>query len=105
MNESDHIPDWVSDVIRVRAVVGALGEAASGETTNDDQATRAWWKSRSTSAAGRAALAQLFPRTAISAALSVVSRAARVVHDERIGQPGVMHLFRLPASDETVIDR
>lgn|GEM_PF-2039027 len=100
MSERDTMPDWVAEVIRARAIVGALGEPDA----NDAEA-RNWWPSRATSQAGRAMLAQLFPRTAASAALTTVSRAAALVHEERIGQPHVVHLFRLPTSDEVVIGR
>lgn len=100
MSERDTMPDWVADVIRARAIVGALGEPGANDTE-----ARNWWPSRATSQAGRAMLAQLFPRTAASAALTTVSRAAALVHEERIGQPHVVHLFRLPTSDEVVIGR
>jgi hypothetical protein len=100
MSERELMPDWVADVIRARAIVGALGEPV-----NDDPETPRWWPSRATSDAGRFGLTQIFPRTAVSAALAIVSRAAAIVHDERIGQPHVVHLFRLPTADEIVISR
>lgn len=100
MSERDTMPDWVADVIRARAIVGALGEPV-----NDDPESPRWWPSRATSSAGRYGLTQIFPRTAASAALGIVTRAAAVVHDERIGQPHVVHLFRLPTADEVVISR
>jgi hypothetical protein len=105
MIDGHTMPDWVADVVRMRATVGALGETDSREATAHDQSLRCWWTSRATSEAGRAALTQLFPRTAVSAALATVSRAAGAVHDERIRQPRVIHLFRLPVSEEAIISR
>jgi hypothetical protein len=100
MNERDTMPDWVAVVIRARAIVGALGEPV-----NDEPGTPRWWPSRATSRAGRWGLAQIFPRKTASAAFAIVTRAAAVVHDERIRQPHVVHLFRLPTADEIVISR
>lgn len=80
-------------VVQARWLVGSLGEGA----------TPAWWPSEAGTAVGQRMLARIFPRTALAAALQTITRAAEVVHDERIGRRSVYHLFRLPAADETTM--
>lgn len=70
----------------LRAAVGYLGER--------DQ--RGWWQSAFFSAASRAFLAPVFGRTQVLAQCAGVTRAAALVHDERIGVGQVYHLFRCP---------
>ena len=45
-------------------------------------------------------MSRIFPRTALSAALTSASIVAREDHDKRIGVGGRYHLFRLPTSIE-----
>lgn len=70
----------------IRAAVGYLGER--------DQ--RGWWQSGFFSAGNRAFLAPVFGRTQVLAQCAGVTRAAAIVHDERIGVGQVYHLFRCP---------
>ena len=79
----------------LRAVVGYLGE----------QGQYAWWQSSFFSPASRAFLAPVFGRTQVLAQISGVTRAASIVHDERIGIGQVYHLFRLPEDIEQGIHR
>jgi hypothetical protein len=70
----------------MRAAVGYLGER--------DQ--RGWWQSAFFSAGSRAFLAPVFGRTLVLTQCAGVTRAAALVHDERIGVGQVYHLFRCP---------
>jgi len=79
----------------MRAVVGFLGEREQC----------AWWQSSFFSAQSRAFLAPLFGRTQLLAQTTGVTRAASLVHDERIGVGRVFHLFRLPEDIEQGINR
>jgi hypothetical protein len=79
----------------LRAVVGYLGEREQ----------HAWWQSSFFSPASQAFLAPVFGRTQILAQLNGVTRAAAIVHDERIGIGQVYHLFRLPEDVEQGIHR
>jgi hypothetical protein len=74
----------------LRAVVGYLGEK--------DQAS--WWPSTFFAAGSGAFLAPVFTRTQTLAQCTAVTRAAALVHDERIGVGHVYHLFRLPEDVE-----
>jgi hypothetical protein len=74
----------------MRAVVGFLGER---EQHN-------WWQSSFFSAQSRAFLAPVFGQTQLLAQATGVTRAASLVHDERIGVGRVFHLFRLPEDVE-----
>ena len=75
---------------RLRAAVALLGaDAGAG-----------WWRGRALDGVGRAALARLFPTAPILAALGAATGAASRAHDERIGQSGVYHAFRLPTATE-----
>src|SRR6266498_2626769 len=74
----------------MRAVVGFLGEREQ----------YAWWQSSFFSAQNRAFLAPVFGRTQLLAQAMGVTRAASLVHDERIGVGRVFHLFRLPEDVE-----
>ena len=55
-----------------------------------------WWTSSFFSEGSEAFLAPIFPRTQLLAQCTGVSRAATLLHDERIGIGDVYHLFRLP---------
>ena len=79
----------------LRVVVGSLGEREQ----------YAWWQSSFFSAQSRAFLAPVFGRTQLLAQTMGVTRAASLVHDERIGVGRVYHLFRLPEDVEQGIHR
>ena len=53
----------------------------------------------------QAFLTPLFARTRLLAQCSGVTRAAALIHDERIGVGDVYHLFRLPEDVEQGIHR
>lgn len=80
----------IQTIATLRAVVGYLGER--------DQA--GWWTSTFFTAGSSAFLAPVFGRTQMLARCTGVTRAAAVVHDERIGVGYVYHLFRLPEDME-----
>lgn len=75
----------LNDLLRVRLLVGYLGEA--------DQF--GWWKTSFYQPAGQAFLAPIFSRTSHVARYHGVAEAARLVHDESLSV-GSYHLFRLP---------
>jgi len=77
--------DPLSDLLRVRLLVGYLGEI--------DQFC--WWKTSFYQNASEAFLAPIFPRTGHVAKYHGVAEAARLVHDESLSA-GSYHLFRLP---------
>ena len=79
----------------LRAAIGYLGEKGQ----------YAWWQSSFFAPASRAFLAPVFARTPVVAQCVGVTRAAAVVHDERIGVGRVYHLFRLPEEMEQGIHR
>lgn len=79
----------------MRAAVGYLGER--------DQ--RGWWSSGFFSSGSRTFLSPVFGRTQILAQCVGVTRAAALVHDERIGVGEVFHLFRCPEDLEQGIHR
>lgn len=70
----------------LRTLVGYLGER--------DQ--HGWWQSSFFGPGSRAFLAPVFAKTQLLAQCNGVTRAAALVHDERIGVGHVYHLFRLP---------
>ncbi|WP_197729863.1 BrxE family protein [Rhizobium leguminosarum] len=77
--------DPLSDLLKVRLLVGYLGEI--------DQF--GWWKTSFYQSASQAFLAPIFPRTGHVAKYHGVAEAARLVHDESLSA-GSYHLFRLP---------
>jgi hypothetical protein len=82
-------------VALMRAAVGYLGEREQ----------RGWWQSSFFSTGSRAFLAPIFGRTQVLAQCAGVTRAAALVHDERIGVGQVYHLFRCPEDLEQGIHR
>lgn len=78
--------DLIETLVKLRMVVGYLGEKEQ----------YGWWGSSFFTQGSSAFLAPLFSRTQILAQCSGVTRAAALVHDERIGVGHVYHLFRLP---------
>ena len=83
-------PEQIRNFALLRSVVGFLGER--------DQA--GWWPSAFFSPGSSAFLAPVVPRTEVLAKCTGVTRAAALVHDERIGVGRVYHLFRLPEEIE-----
>lgn len=81
--------------LRLRALVLALGESTKPP----------WWKTEFMNETGLRYLERLYPRTALRAAIYAAGRAASDVHDRAVGRVGVYHLFRLPESLETDLNR
>lgn len=81
------------DYARLRAAVGLLGEEAEA----------GWWQGNVLGRVGQAVIARLFPTAPVATALRAATAAAARAHDERIGQSGVYHPFRLPTSMEAEI--
>ncbi|MCB0060381.1 MAG: BrxE family protein [Caldilineaceae bacterium] len=79
----------------LRILVGYLGEREHF----------AWWQSAFFAPGSQAFLAPLFARTQLLAQCNGVTRAAGLIHDERIGVGNVYHLFRLPEDLEQSIYR
>ena len=79
----------------MRATIGYLGEREQ----------YSWWQSSFFAPTSRAFLAPVFGRTQALAQYAGVSRAAALVHDERIGVGRVFHLFRLPEDLEQALHR
>lgn len=79
----------------LRIVVGYLGE-------HDHYA---WWQSAFFASSSLAFLQPVFARTQLVAQCHGVTRAAALLHDERIGVGNVYHLFRLPEDLEQALHR
>lgn len=77
--------DPLSDLLKVRILVGYLGEINQF----------GWWKTSFYQPASQAFLDPVFPRTSHVAKYHGVAEAARLVHDESLSV-GSYHLFRLP---------
>ena len=69
---------------QLRLLVAWLGEQQEG-----------WWPTKILTSTGDSYLKHNFPRTAHTAALNTVAAAARLHHDERVGNGETIHLFRL----------
>ena len=82
-------------VATLRTVVGYLGEREQ----------YAWWQSSFFGPGSKTFLAPVFGRTQVLAQCAGVTRAAALIHDERIGVGEVYHLFRLPEDMEQGIHR
>jgi hypothetical protein len=80
---------------KLRLVVGYLGER--------DQF--GWWQSSFFAQGSNAFLSPIFSKTQLLAQGTGVTRAASLLHDERIGVGSVYHLFRLPEDMEQNIHR
>ncbi len=78
--------DFIQSITILRVVVGYLGEKEQC----------GWWSSSFFSNGSDAFLSPIFPRTQLLAQCTGVTRAATILHDERIGIGDVYHLFRLP---------
>lgn len=64
-----------------------------------------WWQSAFFTQGSQVFLTPLFPRTRLLVQCNGVTRAAALVHDERIGVGQTYHLFRLPEEVEQAIHR
>jgi hypothetical protein len=64
-----------------------------------------WWPTSFLSVTGRRFLELNFPRTQLSAGVAAVTQLAKGLHDERIGEAGGFHLFRLPHGLEQDVHR
>ncbi len=53
-----------------------------------------WWKSKFMSPIGLRFLERLYPRSTFAAAVRSAGRAAKLVHDAKVGKGEVFHLFR-----------
>ena len=82
--------DYLLRLATLRILVGYLGECEHF----------AWWQSAFFASGSQAFLAPLFARTQLLAQCNGVTRAAGLIHDERIGVGHVYHLFRLPEDME-----
>lgn len=85
--------DLIQQLALYRMVIGYLGEREQF----------GWWQSSFFTQGSSAFLSPIFSRTQILAQCTGVTRAATLVHDERIGVGKVYHLFRLPEEMEQSI--
>ena len=76
----------IEQFILLRILVGFLGEKQQF----------GWWDTDFLSSTGIKFLEVTFPRSVFSAAITSVTKAAKRVHDIRIGRGHIFHLFRLP---------
>jgi hypothetical protein len=86
-------PELIEQLSTYRLVVGYLGER--------DQF--GWWQSSFFTQGSDAFLSPIFSKTQLLAQCNGVTRAAALIHDERIGVGNVYHLFRLPEDMEQSI--
>jgi hypothetical protein len=82
--------ELIETLAKLRFTIGYLGERNQF----------GWWQSSFFTPGSNAFLSPLFGRTQILAQCNGVTRAATLVHDERIGVGHVYHLFRLPEEIE-----
>jgi hypothetical protein len=82
-----------TDIVRLRALVGYLGES--------DQF--GWWNTSFLGRTGQRFLQRPFPRSSFAAGLHSVTVAARDMHDRSVGKGNVTHLFRLGYANERKI--
>ncbi len=85
----------VSDLAHLTALIAALG---SDQNAN-------WWNCSFLSQQGLDSLVYNFPRTSVSAAISSTCKAASQIHDTATGAVDVYHLFRLPSSMMSQLQR
>jgi hypothetical protein len=83
----------IHKLLWLRAVIASLGE----------RVTPPWWRTQFLTDVGLRAMSRVFPRTAVTAALSSVTIAAQADHDKRIGVGGRYHLFRVPNANERAV--
>lgn len=82
--------ELLESLVVSRAMIGYLGEKGQ----------YGWWQCAFFSQGSSAFLSPLYSRTQVLAQCNGVTRAAALVHDERIGVGHVYHLFRLPEDME-----
>lgn len=82
--------DLINDVIRLRALVGFLGESEQF----------GWWNTSFLSDTGQRFLRRPFPRSSFAAGLHSATVAARGLHDDSVGKGNVGHVFRLQYTSE-----
>jgi hypothetical protein len=87
--------DLINTLALYRAAIGYLGEREQF----------GWWQSSFFIQGSDAFLSPVFGRTQILAQCNGVTRAAALVHDERIGVGNVFHLSRLPEELEQGIQQ
>jgi HD superfamily phosphohydrolase len=85
--------ELVEQLSMYRLVVGYLGEREQF----------GWWQSSFFTQGSDTFLSPLFSQTQLLAQCNGVTRAAALLHDERIGVGNVYHLFRLPEDMEQSI--
>jgi hypothetical protein len=85
--------DLIRQLALNRMVIGYLGEREQF----------GWWQSSFFTQGSDAFLSPVFSRTQTLAQCNGVTRAAALIHDERIGVGHVYHLFRLPEEMEQSI--
>lgn len=83
----------IRKLLFLRTIAPALGE----------RTTTPRWRTQFLTDFGLRAMARVFPRTPVYAALDSVFVAARLEHDQRIGLGKRYHLFRLPESVERAV--
>lgn len=82
--------DLITALVFYRLTIGYLGEREQF----------GWWHSSFFTQGSSAFLSPVFTRTQLLAQCNGVTRAAALLHDERIGVGHVYHLFRLPEEME-----
>lgn len=83
----------LSPISTLRVLVAYLGESA----------TPPWWPTQFTATPGFAFLKDQLPRSWASGAVAGAVRAAREVHDQRIGKASTRHLFRFDGGLERTV--
>jgi len=90
---SNAVTDKTSDIIKLRAAVGLLGEKDHGN----------WWTSMWFTQNASAFLTPVYGDRLAPARYQGVVEAARRVHDDRVGVGQAFHLFRLPEGLERTL--
>lgn len=83
------------DLAKFRILIGYLGEREQF----------GWWQSSFYAPGSEMFLTPVFSRTHALAQCTGTTRAAQLIHDERIGVGNVYHLFRLPEEIEQGIHK
>jgi hypothetical protein len=95
VNERSVSQSQVAQLASLRALVLFLGEK--------DQF--GWWDCSFLGSTGQKYLAITHPRSHVATGVIAACKAARRVHDARIGKGRVYHLFRLPHATEQKLQR
>lgn len=83
------------NLARLRGLVGFLGEKGQAN----------WWDTSFLDSMGQRFLEFIYPRTALNAGIRSTTEAAKTLHDQRIGEGRVVHLFRFSPSLEEEISQ